>query len=281
MSATARVPAFPVALEVDVGSADGFRVGNKPAALPPGLSVGPTAGMAGRPETDSGVVPCSGGAAVAVAAAMMATRAAATGSRVRWAALPVAVRTTEVTVDAPAGTVTSAWSWRLADFASIAPRSQEAVPSWLPQPKLNRADSAAGVAASLRVASGTFPPVVQALMVHRAAAPRRLVDCERATATQSWILAFVGGVADAVADDPSVAVGDEEALAPDPALLWVGCACGESLADADADAVSVGELAAGVGPGQGFGVVVGFDVDVELDVGFGVDVAELCRAGLG
>ncbi|MDT7766843.1 MAG: hypothetical protein QOC63_6263, partial [Mycobacterium sp.] len=42
----------------------------------------------------------------------------------------------------------------------------------------------AGVACSRMVASGTFPPVVQALTVHRAECPRSLLACERATSTQ-------------------------------------------------------------------------------------------------
>ena len=99
--------------------------------------------------------------------------------------LPVTVRFTDVTVDAATGTVSWAWSCRGADFASTAPRSHEDVPSALPQPKLNRgAPPLAGVACSWIVASGTSPPVVQALTVHCAACPRSVLACALATSTQ-------------------------------------------------------------------------------------------------
>jgi hypothetical protein len=99
--------------------------------------------------------------------------------------LPVTVRLTDLTVDALTGTVTCAWSCRGADFASTAPRSQDDVPSSLPQPKLNPgAPPLAGAACSRRTASATFPPVVQALTVHWAACPRSLLACVPATLTQ-------------------------------------------------------------------------------------------------
>jgi hypothetical protein len=97
----------------------------------------------------------------------------------------VTVRLTDVTDDAVTGTVSCAWSCRGADIASTAPRSHDDVPSALPQPKLKPgAPPLAGVACSRMVASGTFPPVVQALTVHCAECPRSLLACARATATQ-------------------------------------------------------------------------------------------------
>jgi hypothetical protein len=81
--------------------------------LPPGLSVGFAVGMSGRPVTGSVVVVVSGSGVlvlvlVLAAAAVMVTFAAAIGSLGRWAALPVAVSTTDVTVDAVAGMVSCA-----------------------------------------------------------------------------------------------------------------------------------------------------------------------------
>ncbi len=76
------------------------------------------------------------------------------------------VSRTDFTVDAVDGTMDSAWSCRWADFASIAPRSHEAVPLLLPQPKLNCGVTSAGVACSRTVALGMFPPLVQALTTH-------------------------------------------------------------------------------------------------------------------
>ena len=97
---------------------------------------------------------------------LIATVAAALGSLGRLAALPITVSRTDFTVDAVAGTMDSAWSCRCADFASIAPRSHEAVPLLLPQPKLNCGVTSAGIACSRTVALGTFPPLVQALITH-------------------------------------------------------------------------------------------------------------------
>jgi hypothetical protein len=168
--------------EVDFGS----RVGNKSAALPPGLKVERVAGMPGRLATGRrevtdtgawgvGVVGGVVGGAVevdedfevffGVGGAVMATVVDATGSVGRLAALPMAVRLTDVTVEAV--TVSCAWSCRCADCASTAPRSHEDVPSSLPQPTPNfGAPPVAGVASSRMVASGTFPPVVQAVTAH-------------------------------------------------------------------------------------------------------------------
>jgi hypothetical protein len=94
------------------------------------------------------------------------TVAEAAGFAVRLAAVPVTVSLTDVTDDAVVATVDSAWSCRCADVASIAPRSQDAVPSSLPQPKLNLGATLEGVACSLTVASVRLPPVVHALTTH-------------------------------------------------------------------------------------------------------------------
>jgi hypothetical protein len=121
----------------------------------------------------------------------MDTAEVAMGSFARPAASPMTVRLTDVTVDAVTGTVSCAWSWRGAEVASIAPRSQADVPSELPQPKLKPgAPPLAGIASSRRVASGTLPPVVHSLTVHWAACPRSLVDWAGATLTQrlGWVV---------------------------------------------------------------------------------------------
>jgi hypothetical protein len=100
-----------------------------------------------------------------------------------------------LTVDAETGTVSCAWSCRGADFASTAPRSHADYPTSLPQPKLNLgAPPPAGVARSRTVASGTLPPVVQALTVHRAALPRSLLACAPATWTQRLTFGSCGTV---------------------------------------------------------------------------------------
>lgn len=121
------------------GSADGVSAGNRPAALPPGLSTGLALGRYGRLPAVSGatsVPPGTLGSAEFVAAFVGAGLAAVTdvvadarGSVVRPAALAVAVKRTEVTVVAEAATAIFACSWRRADFASSAPRSHDVLPS--------------------------------------------------------------------------------------------------------------------------------------------------------
>ena len=138
--------------------------------MPPGLSDGLRAGA----ETP-GTVPAVGvrDAPTGVGGVRTVMAAAAAGSVRRLAALPVAVRVTDVTVAAVSGTVTCACSCRWAEVASTAPRSHEDVPSSLPQPKVKRGVPAlAGVARSWILASGTLPPVVQAATAHWAACPR-------------------------------------------------------------------------------------------------------------
>ena len=174
MSAASRAFAFDAAgefgLELGLGfePGDGSSVGNRPEALPPGLSVAPDAGSgaetAGREPTGSGDV--DGVGDVTDVDPLIATVTDAFGSLGRLAALPITVNRTDVTVDAVAGTGASASSCRSADFASIAPRSHDAVPSLLPQPKLNCGATLTGVDCRRTVALGTFPPFVQALTTH-------------------------------------------------------------------------------------------------------------------
>jgi hypothetical protein len=90
----------------------------------------------------------------------------ADGSLDRLAALPTTVNLTDFTDVAVAATFDSAWSCRCADCASIAPRSHDAVPSSLPQPKSNVGPALDGVACRRTVAAGRLPPVVQALTTH-------------------------------------------------------------------------------------------------------------------
>jgi hypothetical protein len=159
VSATGRAFAFNVARGPDVG----LRVGNNPEALPPGLRVGLIVGLiVGMP----GRLPTASADVTGATEPEIATVADAIGSLGRLAALPITVSRTDVTDDAVMGTLDSAWSCRSADFASIAPRSHDAVPSLLPQPKLNFGAALAGVDCSRTIASGTFPPVVQALNTH-------------------------------------------------------------------------------------------------------------------
>jgi hypothetical protein len=168
VSAAWRAFAFNPVSELELELGDGLRVGNRPEALPPGLSVAPIVGlvveMPGRATTGSDDV--NGVGDVTDVVPVIATVADALGSLGRLAALPITTSRTDFTVDAVAGTMDSAWSCRSADFASIAPRSQDAVPLLLPQPKLNCGVTLAGVACSRMVALGTFPPFVQALTTH-------------------------------------------------------------------------------------------------------------------
>ena len=173
------------------GSADGVSVGNRPAALPPGLSTGLALGRYGRLPTVSGetsvVLPGALGSAEFVAAGLAAVTdvvADTCGSLVRPATLATAVKRTEVTVVAEAATAICACNWRWADFASSAPRSHDALPSWLPQPKLNTGFRLAGAAIRRTVASGTLPPCAQAVTVHRAVCPRWMLELAGCTATQ-------------------------------------------------------------------------------------------------
>ena len=182
LSATARPFTFLDGLE----SGDGWSVGNRFPALPPGLSVGLVVEeIPGRMPTGSGDVAVIGDVVViaeedglgdvdglgdedvaGVTVPEIWTVEETDGSFVRSAALPITVSVTDFTDDAVAATSDSAWSCRCADCASIAPRSHDAVPSSLPQPKLNFGPALDGVACRRTVASGRLPPVVQALTTH-------------------------------------------------------------------------------------------------------------------
>jgi hypothetical protein len=171
---------------------DGSSVGNRFAALPPGLSVGVMSEETpGRLPTGSGDVVvigdvdgvCDGdgdghcevdveadadGDVVVVGLTVpeIWTVADDDGFLVRLAAVPVTVNVTDFTDDAVVATVDSAWSCRRADVESTAPRSHDAVASSLPQPKLNVGAMLDGVACSRTMASVRLPPVVQALTTH-------------------------------------------------------------------------------------------------------------------
>ena len=200
LSETGRPLTLLGALEPD----DGWSVGNRPPALPPGLSVGLTVEVIpGRLPTGSGVVVVIGNAAGigdvdgvgdvggvgdvevdGLTVPEIWTVADDVGSVDRLAALPVTVNLTDFTDVAVVGTVDSAWSCRLAEFASIPPRLHDAVPSSLPQPKLNFGAALDGVACSRTIASVRSPPVVQAVTTHWVAAPRLLLESEVDISTQ-------------------------------------------------------------------------------------------------
>jgi hypothetical protein len=178
LSATARPFTFLDGLE----PGDGWSVGKRFPALPPGLSVGLVAEETpGRLPMGSGDVVVIGNKeedgvgdvdglgdedVVGVTVPEIWTVEDAVGSFDRLAALPITVSLTDFTDDAVVATFDSAWSCRCADCASIAPRSHEAVPSSLPHPKLNFGPALEGVAWSRTVASGRLPPVVHALTTH-------------------------------------------------------------------------------------------------------------------
>jgi len=193
VSAAWRAFAFNAEPVLAFGLGDGLSAGNRPEALPPGLSVAPVVGLvvetAGRLPTGSGDVEGDVEGVADDTDPLIATVTDALGSLGRLAALPMTVSRTDFTPESVAGTMDSAWSCRCADFASIAPRSQDAVPLLLPQPKLNCGVTLAGVACSRTVALGTFPPFVQALIIHSEATPRLLLACERVIWTQRLILA--------------------------------------------------------------------------------------------
>jgi hypothetical protein len=307
--ATGRARAFAAELE------DGFgpRVGNRPAALPPGFRPEPAAGMRGRPLTGSGEAIVSWAGAVSgggadffgafgagecfvagerfageifgVAGAMIATVVDAVGSSVRLAALPVTVRRTDVTVEAVTGVVSCAWSCRCGALASIGPRSQEEVPSSLPQPKLNLgAPSLAGVARTWRVASGRSPPIAQALMVHWAERPRSMLACELVTSKQRLtcvicdtvvavlvlvLVAVPVGVGFGLMVRVGSEVGDAVVGVAESLMVLVGVADGDWLSVGSVllvDGVAVG-VAVGVVVGVLVGVVVGLSVGSVLLVG--------------
>jgi hypothetical protein len=124
----------------------------------------------------------------------------------------------------------------------------------LPQPKLNFDIALLGVACSRTMALGTFPPVVQALTTHCAAAPRLLLRWElaiwtqRRTFVEPWTPdevddppeseASAGGEEVAVAEEAADA--DEEAAAVGDAVpVWEGAADGDGECDGDGDALAL------------------------------------------
>src|ERR1700749_3612018 len=171
------------------------------------------------------------------------------------------VRLTDVTVDAVTGTVTSAWSCRGAEFASTAPRSHEDVPSALPQPEVKPgAPPLAGVACNWIVASGTSPPVVQALTVHWAACPRSVLACARATSTQRLACEVCDTVLAPICEFVLVAV---------PVGVGVGFALRVRLGAGVTFAVTFA-VGLGVAFRVGFGVALAVAFGVALAVAFGV-----------
>jgi hypothetical protein len=100
VSATDRVAVFLPLMDVLVlvlVLGEGSIVGNRPAALPPGVSVALGVGTSGRLPTGSGDVVAAG-----MMAPVMAMVAIASGSLFKWAALPMTVSVTEFMVDVAA-----------------------------------------------------------------------------------------------------------------------------------------------------------------------------------
>jgi hypothetical protein len=159
----------------------GAIVGNRPEALPPGLTVRSGAETPAMTPGNSDVVtPATAGDGTTVMGAE------ASGSVRRFAALAMAVRLTAETAVAVRGMGTCAWSCRCAEVAFTAPRSHEDVPSLFPQPKLKLgAPLPAGVVSSWIFTSGTLPPDAQAATAHWAAWPGWRLCCKGATSTHT------------------------------------------------------------------------------------------------
>lgn len=193
--ATSRLPGL-LPFGAGVGTADGFTVGNSPDALPPGARlVEPAPLIVGRLPTGSGdvtppppgrfpgVVPPGGlpgeldePVGVVVPGAVTETEVPAAAVLVRCAALSDAVSLTELTEVAVAGTVTLASTWRAAAPEVTVPRLHAAVPSWLPQPKLNAAFWLAGAAASLITTLEASPFCDHTPICQLAACPRAMLS---------------------------------------------------------------------------------------------------------
>jgi hypothetical protein len=159
----------------------GAIVGNRPEALPPGLTVRPGAETPAKTLGNSDVVtPATAGDGRTVMGAEAA------GSVRRFAALAMAVRLTDEPAVAVRGTGTCAWSCRCAEAAFTAPRSHEDVLSLFPQPKLKlAAPLPAGAVSSWIFTSGTLPPNAQAATAHWAAWPGWRLCCKGATSTHT------------------------------------------------------------------------------------------------
>jgi hypothetical protein len=176
-------PDFPV-------DDEGLSVGNRPEALPPGLSLPAGPLRSGRFSVVSGddVVPLDAlGAVVGRPDAVTCTVTDAFGSLTRLAALAVAVSRTDITEEAVAATDTPASSCRVDEVESTPPTLQAAFPSWLPQPKLKVGDWLAGAVDRRTVASGTLPSCAQTLTIHLAVSPRLMLAWERWTLTHRLV----------------------------------------------------------------------------------------------
>lgn len=156
----------------------GATVGNKPAALPPGLAVGD-----GKAKLDGLMVDGDKLALAGLPAASTTTEADAAGATGRLAALPLTARVTAVIAVAVSGILTCAWNNRWAEPASTAPRSHADVPLPFAQPKVKVGTPAPAVAANWSLTSGTLPPSVHAPTSHVAACPRSALDCRGTTPT--------------------------------------------------------------------------------------------------
>lgn len=234
--------ALPAWLGVVPGLTGGKPTGGKPAGG------GPTDGRPGSEPTGSGEVTVIGGCAAcdgsgacggsgasdgcgarggvaggvcvvaAVFGAVMATDADALAALGSAGAVPVTVRLTDLTAEAVTGTVSCACSCRCADCGSTAPRSQDDVPSDLPQPKLKLAvPPPAGLACSLMAAAVATAPVVQALTVQRTCLPRSLLAWAAVTSTQR-----AAGLATGVV--PAGAVGSAVVVEAGPVGVGVALA---------------------------------------------------------
>ena len=204
-------------------------------------------------------------------------------SLARLAVLAMAVKRTDVTEVAEAATATLACSWRWADFASRAPRSHDALPLWLPQPKLNVGFKLVGAATKRTVASVRSPPWVQAVTVHRAVCPRWMLVLAGCTATQrlTWLGSGVALVVDATG---LLLTGGLLVVAVEVGVLD-GVASGDALVvavlvDADVDALAdvVGLPVEDAVCAEGEGSVVGVGDFETLAVGVlvGGSLVDVC-----
>ena len=107
MFATVLASAFCAPCALDAGSEEGVSAGNRPAALPPGLSVGLALGTYGRLPTETGEALVTG-VLTPAGAAVTVTAADAVGSLGKCAVLAMAINWTDFTAEAVAATATRA-----------------------------------------------------------------------------------------------------------------------------------------------------------------------------
>jgi len=296
-----------------VGTADGLRVGNSPAALPPGLRLDvelPLPPMVGRVPTGSdemvvlpvpAVLPAGvvvedededdgDDEDVALALWLRGTPTLTVGSRVRPVAPAVTVNCTEVSEVALAGTATWARTWRAVDPEKTVPSVQAADPSSLPQPKVNFGVWPAGAAVSWRTAFGTFPFCAHALTTHCTVWPGLPLDWLLCRPTHRLLTGELAakravraaGAGDGVPAVPTSVVagvswgeaGGDAGSVPVSVDAEVASEAGWEVAGAWADVVAA---VAGVVAGAGVvgAVVVGAVVGV-VGVGVGVGVGDGC-----